>query len=239
MRKINFIVMKKIWIFIFGVVLIYSCSKDNGDTMFVKGNIKGLKKGTLYLQKQMDSLIVSVDSVQVNGTDEFLLTDEVPAPEMYYLTLGKGNNKIAFFGEKDTVYVSSRLDKFVLKAKIKGSENQDLLNKYYEIKGKFNDQNLDLIKAKFDAQKSGNQDSLDLVDKKLKNLVKRKYLYTVNFAINNADHEVAPYVALTELVDANVKLLDTINNSLSPEVKKSVYGVKLDKFILDIKENEK
>jgi hypothetical protein len=231
--------MNKIWTVLFAVVLLYSCSKGNENTMYVKGNIKGLKKGTLYLQKQLDSLIISVDSVQVNGTSEFVLTDEVTDPEMYYLTLGKGNNKIAFFGDKDTVYVSSRLDNFVLKANIKGSENQDLLNQYYEVKGKFNDQNLDLIKAEFDARKLGNQDSLDLVTKKLKNLVKRKYLYTTNFAINNANHEVAPYVALTELVDANIKLLDTINNSLSPKVKKSKYGVKLDEFILKIKKNER
>ena len=231
--------MNKIWTVLFAIVLLYSCSKDNENTMYVKGNIKGLKKGTLYLQKQLDSLIISVDSVQVNGSNEFVLTDEVTDPEMYYLTLGKGNNKIAFFGDVDTVYVSSRLDNFVLKANIKGSENQDLLNHYYEIKGKFNNQNLDLIKAKFDVQKSGNQDSLDLVNRKLKNLIKRKYLYTVNFAINNADHEVAPYVALTELVNANVKLLDTISNSLSPKVKKSKYGVKLDKFILKIKDTEK
>ncbi|MCD6543568.1 MAG: DUF4369 domain-containing protein [Flavobacteriaceae bacterium] len=231
--------MRKILFFIIGLVLFFSCSSENENTMFVKGNIKGLKKGTLYLQKQVDSLIVSVDSVQVNGTDEFILTDEIIYPEMYYLTLGKGNNKIAFFGEKDTVYVSTRLDKFVLKAIIKGSENQELLDQFYKVKGKFHSQSLDLIKEEFDARKSGNQDSLDLVTKKRKNIVKRRYLYTVNFAVNNADYEVAPYVALTELVDANIKLLDTISNSLSPQVKKSVYGVKLDEFISNIKENEK
>ena len=207
--------------------------------MYVKGNIKGLKKGTLYLQKQIDSLIVSIDSIKVNGTDEFILTDELTDPEMYYLTLGNGNNKIAFFGDIDTVYISSRLDNFVLKANIKGSENQDLLNQYYGIKRKFSDQNLDLIKAEFNARKSGNQDSLDLVTKKLRSLVKRKYLYTTNFAINNADHEVSPYIALTELNNATIKLLDTINNSLSPKVKKSKYGIQLDKFITEIKENEK
>ncbi len=230
--------MRKVLFFVIVLVLFFSCGKDNENTMFVKGNIKGLKKGTLYLQKQIDSLVVSVDSVKVNGTDEFILTDEVTDPEMYYLTLGKGNNKIAFFGEKDTVYVSTRLDKFVLKATIKGSENQELLDQFYEVKGKFHGQNLDLIKAEFEARKSGNQDSLDLVTKKRKNILKRRYLYTVNFAINNASHEVAPYVALTELVDANIKLLDTINNSLSPKVKKSKYGVKLDEFIVGIKENE-
>ena len=231
--------MKKIIYFVIGLVLFSSCGKDNENTMFVKGNIKGLKKGTMYLQKQIDSLVVSIDSVKVNGTDEFILTDEVTDPEMYYLTLGNSNNKIAFFGEKDTVYITSKLDKYVLKAKIRGSENQDLLDQYYEVKGKFNNQNLDLIKAEFEARKSGNQDSLDLVTKKLKSIVKRKYLYTINFAINNADHEVAPYVALTELVDANVKYLDTINHSLSPKIKKSKYGLQLDKFIVDIKENEK
>ena len=231
--------MRKILFIVIGLFLFFSCTSENENTMFVKGNIKGLKKGTLYLQKQVDSLIVSVDSVQVNGTDEFILTDEITYPEMYYLTLGKGANKIAFFGEKDTVYVSTKLDKFVLKATIKGSENQELLDQYYEVKGKFHSQSLDLIKAEFEARKSGNQDSLDLVTKKRKNILKRRYLYTVNFAINNANFAVAPYVALTELVDANVKLLDTINNSLSPKVKKSAYGVKLDEFISTIKENEK
>ncbi len=231
--------MRKVLFFIIGLFLFFSCSSENENTMFVKGNIKGLKKGTLYLQKQVDSLVVSVDSVKVNGTDEFILTDEITYPEMYYLTLGKGINKIAFFGEKDTVYVSTRLDKFVLKATVKGSENQELLDQYYKVKGKFHNQSLDMIKEEFNARKSGNQDSLDLVTKKIKNILKRRYLYTVNFAVNNADHEVAPYVALTELVDVNIKLLDTINNSLSPDVKKSKYGLQLDKFIVTIKENEK
>ena len=120
--------MKKITPFLMVVALLGSCSRESGNTMYVKGTIKGLKKGTLYLQKQMDSLIVSVDSVFVEGTDTFVLHDEIERPEMYYLTLGQGNKKIAFFGERDTVTVSSNLDKFDLKAKISGSENQALLD---------------------------------------------------------------------------------------------------------------
>ncbi len=222
-----------------GVLLLVSCSEENKNTMYVKGSIKGLKKGTLYLQKQIDSLVISIDSVKVNGTQDFLLTDEVITPEMYYLTLDNSNKKIPFFGEKDTISITSRLDKFVLKAKISGSKNQALLDSYYVIKDKFRDQNLDLIKAEFEARKSANQDSILLVQNKLKNLVRRKYLYTTNFAINNADFEVAPYIALTELNDATLKLLDTINNSLSDKVKKSKYGIQLNEFVLKIKEDEK
>ena len=109
--------MNKIWTVLFAVVLLYSCSKGNENTMYVKGNIKGLKKGTLYLQKQLDSLIISVDSVQVNGTNEFILTDVVTDPEMYYLTLGRGNNKIAFLEIRIRFMFLPDWIIFVLKAK--------------------------------------------------------------------------------------------------------------------------
>ncbi|MGA9270345.1 MAG: DUF4369 domain-containing protein [Lutimonas sp.] len=230
--------MKKIALWMLVVVLAMACSRDADNTMYVKGTIKGLKKGTLYLQKQNDSLIVSVDSVFVDGTDTFVLEDEIESPEMYYLALGSGNKKIPFFGEKDTVSISSDLEKFALKAKISGSENQARLDKYYEMVTKFNDQNLDLIKEEFEARKKGSVDSIAAVEKKMKNWTRRKYLYTTNFAVNNGSFEVSPYIALTELTDANVALLDTINSSLSEQVKDSKYGKQLDRFITSIKENQ-
>jgi hypothetical protein len=64
-------------------------------------------------------------------------------------------------------------------------------------------------------------------------------LYSANFSIKNANSEVAPYIALTELYDAHVSLLDTVNNSLSEKIKVSKYGKRLDAFVKDIKENEK
>jgi len=94
--------MKKIGLLLLVVMAVIACSKENENTMYVKGSVKGLKKGTFYLQKQMDSLIVSVDSVSVNGSTEFMMTDVVESPEMYYLTLGNSTKRIAFFGEKDT-----------------------------------------------------------------------------------------------------------------------------------------
>jgi hypothetical protein len=227
--------MKKILVLVISIVLAGACRREVGNKMYVQGTIKGLKKGTLYLQKQQDNLIVSVDSVFVDGTDSFVMQDEIETPEMYYLTLGTGDKKIAFFGEKDTITIRSDLDKFVLRAKISGSENQARLDKYYAMAKKFNDQNLDLIKEEFEARKTGSQDSINEVARKLKSWTRRKYLYTTNFAINNADYEVSPYIALTELNDANVSLLDTINNSLSAEVRASKYGKQLDEFIKSVK----
>jgi len=229
--------MKKILLWVVLIVFVIACGDDSDNTMYVNGSIKGLKKGTLYLQKEMDSLLVSVDSVFVDGTDSFILTDEISSPEMYFLTLGTSDKKIAFFGEKDTVYVKSTLDKFILKAKISGSENQARLDEFYDMTKKFNDQNLDLIKEEFEARKIGSQDSIDAVAKKMNGWTRRKYLYMTNFAVKNGDYEVSPYVALTELADANVTLLDTINNSLSTEVRASKYGKQLNDYIKAIKEN--
>ena len=230
--------MKKIGLLLLVVMAVVACSKENENTMYVKASVKGLKKGTFYLQKQIDSMIVSVDSISVDGREDFLMTDEVMSPEMYYLTLGNSSKRISFFGEKDTVYISSQLDLFGLKAKVKGSANQELLDNLREIQQKFNNQKLDLMKEEFEARKANSQDSIDMVAKKLKNWERKKYLYATNFAVKNADFEVAPYIALTDLFDANIGLLDTINNSLTPRIKESKYGKQLDVYIKKIKKVE-
>jgi hypothetical protein len=223
--------MKKLLFAAVLIFVVFSCKNDVENTMFVKGNIKGLKKGTFYLQKQVDSLFRTVDSVSVNGTNKFLLTDIIESPEIYYLTLKNSDKRIVFFGEKDTIRIKSILDKFERKAEITGSENQNVLNDYNVLKGKFNNQNLDLIKEQFEAKKSGNQDSIMIAEGKMTRLLKRRYLVTINYVINNSDYEVAPYIALREVYDANIKMLDTMNKSLSPSVKKSKYGILLQEYI--------
>ncbi|MFZ3274125.1 MAG: hypothetical protein WA143_07615, partial [Lutibacter sp.] len=104
---------------------------------------------------------------------------------------------------------------------------------------KFNGKKLDLVVEKFEAQKINDTALLSKIDNEEKGLTRRKYFYTTNFAVIHAENEVAPFLALTELFDANIRLLDTINNSLSKEVKASKYGKELEKYIKEIKTTEK
>uniref|UniRef100_UPI003563102A DUF4369 domain-containing protein n=1 Tax=Lutibacter sp. TaxID=1925666 RepID=UPI003563102A len=232
--------MKKIIGFIVIVTLLISCNKSKNGNMVVKGTIDGLKKGTVYLQKIKDTVLVSVDSVQLNGELTFLLQDDVESPEIYFLTLDKQvGERISFFGEKGEILITSKLSKFSTSAKIKGSVNQGLLDEHNTMAQQFNGKKLDMVVEKFEAQKIKDTALLSKIAKDEKSLIRRKYLYTTNFAVLNAAHEVAPYLALTELYNANIKLLDTINNSLSQKVKTSKYGLELDKFIKDIKKQEK
>ncbi len=52
------------------VLLIFSCGKSEPD-LIVTGTIKGLKKGTLYLQKFKDTALVTMDSLKINGEEPF------------------------------------------------------------------------------------------------------------------------------------------------------------------------
>ena len=217
-----------------------ACSSKKDGNMIVEGNIKGLKKGTLYLQKMNDTALISVDSVTVLGDGNFRLTDNVESSVMYYLTFDAKTTekRILFFGNKGTITINDNVDIFGFNPEIIGSKNQTVFNNFSKINNQFKNQRLEFIKKEFDATKSKDIDLIDKVQNDFNRMIRRKYLYTTNFALTNSDSEAAPYIALTELYDANIKLLDTINKSLSIDVKKSIYGKRLDKYISDIKAKE-
>ncbi len=231
--------MKNIFLSLIVIVVLVSCSKDTKGSMVVSGEVKGLKKGTLYLQKMKDTLLVSVDSMTLDGINLFSLSDELESPEIYYLNLDKREDKtIPFFGDKGTIEIRTKLDKFIIASVVTGQKNQQLLEEYNDMMSQYGNKNLEYIKAEFDSKKANDSITLDSIQKRLTSLTKSKYRYTVNFAMTNSNSEIAPYLALTELYNANVIWLDSINNSLTKEVKTSKYGKKLASFISEIKSKE-
>ncbi|SEA66535.1 DUF4369 domain-containing protein [Bizionia paragorgiae] len=231
--------MRKI-IALLSLSLLFNCGNSN-DSLTVKGQVKGLKKGTIYLKKANDSTLITVDSVVVNGEAPFELKSSIDEPQMFFLYLDKNDDhkdRIPFFADKGVSEIHTTLKNFAFDAKIKGSKQQDLLNDYLLMMSKFNNKNLELIKAHFDALKENDTLLASEKETAFKSLQKKKYLYTTNFALNNKNSEIAPYLALTELYDANIKLLDTINNVLTKEVKSSLYGKNLQQLIEIIKTEE-
>ena len=232
--------MKKIIVVLVVSILMIACSSKKDGNMIVEGTIKGLKKGTLYLQKMNDTAIISMDSVNVLGDGNFRLTDNVESPIMYYLTYdGNANDKrILFFGGKGTITINDNMSTFGFSPEITGSPNQLVLDKFLKINNQFKNQRLEFIKKEFDARQSKNTDLIENLEEDYNRMIRRKYLYTTNFALSNSNSEAAAYIALTELYDANIKLLDTINKKLSMVVKNSTYGKRLDKYISKIKSEE-
>ncbi|HEX9825896.1 MAG TPA: DUF4369 domain-containing protein [Flavobacteriaceae bacterium] len=224
MRKILSIVI---------VLLIMSCSKETSN-FTLKGHVKGLKKGTVYLEREQDSTYKIIDSIVINGNPQFELHCNLEEPEVLFLRLNKNDNNegiITFFADKGITEINSTLKNFNFDAKIKGSKQQELLEEYLTMISKFNDKNLDLIKAHFEPKKENDTTSGLDFESKYNSLLRRKYLYTINFAVTHNESEVAPYLAITQIANANPKFLDTIYNSLEANLKTSRYGKQLKAFI--------
>ena len=221
------------------LLLIVACSQEKElGNMVVQGKIKGVKKGTLYLKKMRDTLIVSVDSIRLFGKDSFTLSDNITSPEMYFLSLDQNQSTLSFFGEEGIITINDQVEKFGISPVIEGSSNQKILESYKEVAKKFQGKQLDLLAANMQAQKDSDLETSQSLRKQAEKQNLKKYIYTINFALNNSDSEAAAFITLTELVNANVKYLDSINNSLTKKVQQSFYGKKLKEFIADIKETE-
>ncbi len=229
----------KILFFSLVLLFFFSCKKQNSTNFIVNGTIKGLTKGTIYLEKVVDTMIVPIDSFFVRDDGHFSVGNDIDSPEIFYLYLKEiPKEKLLIFGEPGTINVKSKLEKFAVSAKVTGSENHDLLQEFTKMDQQFNYSNLELFKANMEAEKINDSVALDSLDKTYKSLMRRRYLYTTNFAVSHADKDIAPYLALTELYDANLRLLDTINNSLTEDIRNSKYGKQLDRFVTVIRNQE-
>ncbi len=231
------------FILLLSIFLTNCSSPEKKGNVTIMGNIKGLKKGKVYLQKVRDTMLINIDSVRIDGHSEFTLQSEVKEPEIHYLYLDKDdgkqyNDRIVFFAEPGEITITTTLVDFEKDVKIVGGKNQTKFDEYKKMMKRFNERNLRLIKEDFEASKQKDEEKLIENDEAYKKLLRQKYLYTINFAIFNKKLEVAPYVTLSEVYDANIKYLDTVAKSLSPKVKKSLYGKQLIKYIEDRREKE-
>ncbi len=232
--------------FLLGASLFASCSKDSKGTenLTISGKVDGLKQGKVYLFHVQDTTFVVLDSLVVDGkSSDFTFKHHLESPEMLFLSLDRGHsnsidNQLSFFAEPGTMTIETTLKNFYKDAKIKGSQSNDLYKEYLKSRTMITDRQNDLYVALFEAQKANNTAQLDSLQEVNKKLTGRLFLNAINFALNNKNSDVAPYIALTELYDRNIKYLDTIYNSLTPEVSKHKYGKSLNEFIQERKKEE-
>lgn len=227
--------MKRFLLTITILFIVQSCSNIENQ-MLLTGTVKGLKKGTLILQKIKDTLLVSVDSVIINGVSSFSFSEIIESPEVYYLyvRLKDGSlqdDHIAFFAEPGEININTTLKNFEIDAIISGSKNQEQLFEYNKLMERYNNKNLDLIEQMFNAKKNRNDSLIMVIEKKQKKLLISRYLATVNYSLRINDFELAPYLMISQVYDISKKYLDTVYNTLTPKVKDSKYGRALESLI--------
>ncbi|WP_291869647.1 DUF4369 domain-containing protein [Maribacter sp.] len=228
--------MKKIALVFTLFLLLISCGGDTQNTMTVAGKVKGLKKGTLYLQNFKDTTLITIDSLEVDGNGSFTFNTEVENPEIFHLYLNKAdhndyNDRIIFFGEPGLITINTSWDTFDRGAKITGSESNKKYEEYRKMMSNFNIKNIQIVQNVRNSKIVLDSVQLDSVSRLSDNTVRRSYAYALNFALTNTNSTLAPYIALHEVPDANRKYLDSISNSLSEDVSNSKYGKALKKYL--------
>lgn len=231
--------MKRILSCLALLAFITSCSEDKGNLQ-ITGEIKGLSQGKLYVQRVYDTVLKPIKVIKFDGDSKFETYLNIEEPEVLYLFLDRGvsnslDNNIAFFAEEGKLKITSDVDSFIGKAEITGNKNQELLNEYNKVIADYNRKNLEFVEQRFKADISKNTKLSDSLKKLEDGITFRKYLYTINFCLKNSDAEVAPYLVLSNIPDAKLQYLDSINNSLSDKVKNSKYGKALSDYLKELK----
>ena len=220
----------------FLLLFFVKCSNDLDKNLNISGSIKGLRKGKLYLQKYInDTILIDIDSLKIDGVENFEFNDSLDQAQFYFLTLKKDEtdttmNKIPFFAERGEIKINTRLNTFLSSARIEGSDNQILWEEYLTVIRKFNNQNIDLVKKYLEKKGEFNTDKRNQLFERKSNLINRKKtLYSLNFAMNNSGKEISAYIGLYELNNVSKKYLDSLYSRLETKIKNSFYGNKLKK----------
>ncbi len=115
--KKNLFHSKSIFLFLILLCLSSCNSSSNNDSMQIEGTVKGLRKGTLYLKKVIDSSFSVIDSFIVTRDETFSLNSKIEEPEIFKLQLKKDdgdslNDEIILFGSKGKIKINTRLNTF-------------------------------------------------------------------------------------------------------------------------------
>ena len=235
--------MKQITLLLVCSLMLINCTTPKENQMRLSGFVKGMKEGTLLLQKSENNTFKTIDSMVVKGDAHFNFTETIESPELYFLSLKIQNidrevGAIAFFAEPGDITINTKVNNFLENAVITGSENQKKYTQYKTLIKRYTDKNKKLTQLLISAAKAKDMKAIDSIDTMQKRVLAGSYLATVNYAINNKDYEIAPFLALSEIYNANTKYLDTIYNTLSPKIKASTYGVALKEFISQTKSQD-
>src|SRR5690606_31127898 len=164
--------------------------------------------GKLYIQKLQDTVLKPIKVIKFDGNSKFETYLNIQEPEVLYVYLDRGtsnslDNNIAFFAEQGEIIIHSDVNNFIAKAEVSGNKNQELWNEYKKVISNFNQKSLEFVEQKIEAQIKGDTQKADSIQRLEDKILVRKYQYSINFCMNNKEHEITPFIALSEIYDAN------------------------------------
>ena len=213
------------------LALLVSCSTATTRNSTIEVNIAGLKKGKLYLEQLVDSTLVVLDSVKISREETHILAIDLAHPELLIVRLEKEdfnpfNDRISVFADPGKTTITTTLEGFEKKAKIVSGPHQKEFETISKMLSNFDIKSLQLYQLSQEKEYlfPDRQDSLIRVSQT--NEI-RRYQYLVNYALNNPDNYLTPFVIVEQGDFLQQKWKDSIYNLLYDKVKSSTYGKQL------------
>lgn len=124
--------MKKIILLVAVAVVLFSCKNLGEGEYEITGNVKGMKTGLVFLEKQnpMGMGALAIDTVKiVDG--KFEIKGKTTEPEIHFIQIDKVNGKVPFILEGGEIAISVDKDS-LFKSKSSGTYNNDEFTKFNE-----------------------------------------------------------------------------------------------------------
>ena len=142
-----------------------------------------------------------------------------------------GSQGVAGVIEINTVLSSKNIGNYKRSFEVKGKRNIELMKEFNVYEERFMSERNKLEDKRKILIELNEFERVDSIQKLLDRLLFKSYLFTANFAINNSEQEIAPYLALKKIPDARIEILESIEKKLSDEVKKTRHGKSFQKLL--------
>jgi hypothetical protein len=124
--------MKKILLLVAVAVVLFSCKNLGEGEYEITGNVKGMKTGLVFLEKQspMGMGALAIDTVKiVDG--KFEIKGKTTEPEIHFIQIDKVNGKVPFILEGGEIEITVDKDS-IFKSKSSGTYSNDEFTKFNE-----------------------------------------------------------------------------------------------------------
>lgn len=232
--------MKKILFLVAGAVTLYSCNNLAEGEYEITGNVKGMKTGLVYLEKQnpMGMGGQAIDTVKiVDG--KFEIKGKTNEPEIHFLQIDKVDGKIPFVLEGGEIEIIVDKDS-LYKSKLKGTYSNEEFTKFNEESNKIQKKiqkpamewqmkNMAALNA---AQQANDTVVLNKLRKEYDALQKPITDYTFEYPKTHPKSYIS--VLITQMMLNNPKYskdIEGIYNSFDAELKKTKAAKSIKEFV--------
>ncbi|WP_309613977.1 DUF4369 domain-containing protein [Flavobacterium sp.] len=235
--------MKKILLLVTVAVVLFSCKNLGEGEYEITGNVKGMKTGLVYLEKQnpMGMGALAIDTVKiVDG--KFEIKGKTAEPEIHFIQIDKVNGKVPFILEGGEIAITVDKDS-IFKSKSTGTYSNDEFTKFNEESTKIQkrmqksvtDFQMKNMTVMNEAQQNKDTVTMNRLRKEYDVIQKPITDYTFGYPKTHPKSFIS--VLIVQMMANNPKFakeIDGLYNSLDESLKKTKPG-KAVKSTLDIK----